>query len=218
MRENGHTGQGNTIFPRLCLCLIVDLVNSKGINMIVDSMATVITVLNMIQQQVSNQSAFLSQSSNSPTSTNYDCPFCGLTMSLKNLYGHVPLFHIQETGGTVCSICKENVANLPAHLNKHHPPTSDIVVKSSKRPSFSFNEADMNTATTAEPPALPAKSNMPQRKPRQPVFALVVVRRLQDGKFLMVDEVASQVSNCFVLNFFRLTWIKNRAGGYQVEE
>ncbi|KAI8853629.1 NUDIX hydrolase domain-like protein [Chytridium lagenaria] len=159
--------------------------SSKGVNMVTDSLGSILTVLTMIQSHHSpTPSFFHSSGSQQLNQTLYACPFCGVNLSLHSLSIHVPLYHTQEPGGAVCTICKENVAFLPKHLKENHP----IVPESpggSQASSHRGSRANMGIylSDDASPKA---------RRSRQPVFALVVVRRPSDGKFLMVDEVARQ--------------------------
>ncbi|KAJ3114710.1 hypothetical protein HDU96_001759 [Phlyctochytrium bullatum] len=89
---------------------------------------------------------------------------------------------IEHEDGAVCTVCKENVPFLPKHLREAHPisplPPTSVASSASNKGRSKPRLDDMS---------LPA----PKRQ-RQPVFALVVVRRPTDGKFLMVDEVARQ--------------------------
>ncbi|KAI8802647.1 hypothetical protein BJ742DRAFT_778017 [Cladochytrium replicatum] len=155
----------------------------KGVNMVTDYLPALYSILTSIHAQRSSRSIF-DKSSTSPTRSGrpgsriskhspgedddaeFSCPYCGLEFTISKLRAHVPLYHAQEPGGTVCSICKENVAGLPKHLDKAHGDGSEG-----------------------------GSGSMLRRKPvnhRQPVFALVVCRRPSDGRFLMVDEVSSQ--------------------------
>ncbi|KAJ3216282.1 hypothetical protein HDU67_009717 [Dinochytrium kinnereticum] len=106
------------------------------------------------------------------------------SLPLQSLSVHVPLFHTQEPGGAVCTVCKENVAFLPKHLKENHatmPESPSSSVPPSQRGSRSMLGGYLSDDASSRP-----------KRPRQPVFALVVVRRPSDGKFLMVDEISSQ--------------------------
>ncbi|KAI8802113.1 hypothetical protein BJ742DRAFT_912780 [Cladochytrium replicatum] len=156
----------------------------KGVNMVTDYFPALYSILTSIHAQRATRSIFDTKSSSSPTrggrpgsriskhtpgvdgDAEYSCPYCGLEFTISKLRVHVPLYHTQEPGGTVCSVCKESVAGLPKHLDKAHGDGTEG-----------------------------GSAGVLRRKPvnhRQPVFALVVCRRPSDGRFLMVDEVSSQ--------------------------
>ncbi|KAJ3416070.1 hypothetical protein HDV05_003429 [Chytridiales sp. JEL 0842] len=162
----------------------------KGINMITDQIPNILNVLSTIQVHYAasmqqkfgfNGSPTIAGTPDTSASARlFPCPFCGITLPLHHLHTHVPLFHIQEPNGTVCSICKDTVANLPKHLTESHSSMGS-------RMGLSPTEAASLRRGSSE-----SSSQLVGRKQRQPVFVLAVIRRPRDGKFLMVDEVASQ--------------------------
>ncbi|KAJ3102249.1 hypothetical protein HDU97_000685 [Phlyctochytrium planicorne] len=160
--------------------------SSKGVNMVTDSIGSIIKVLSIIQHHYTPSTSFFHNAGSSQqlTAQHYACPFCGINLPLQSLAVHVPLFHTQEPGGAVCTVCKENVAFLPKHLREAHlsPMTPEGSLNSSQRGSKSSLGIYLSDEGSPRPP----------KRVRQPVFALVIVRRLSDGKFLMVDEVARQ--------------------------
>ena len=54
--------------------------------------------------------------------TNYACPYCKTrSLSFKQLYIHVPLYHTNEEMMTAdCEICRKTVRNYAVHLHEDH--------------------------------------------------------------------------------------------------
>ncbi|RKO87065.1 hypothetical protein BDK51DRAFT_26626 [Blyttiomyces helicus] len=147
---------------------------SKGINMVTSSLPSLRTVLTIIHTHAAPPSQL---ALSLPTPPRYPCPFCGTRLSLPHLREHVPLHHAQEPSGNVCTVCGEAVANVMVHFVEAHGDGAGT-------------EAGAEGAGKGVGASKEGKDR--RRRARQPVFALVVCRRPQDGKFLLVDEVASQ--------------------------
>ncbi|KAJ3164655.1 hypothetical protein HK101_000381 [Irineochytrium annulatum] len=197
---------------------------SKGVNMVTDSIPSITQVLSMIQLHFSPFTHLLAgippqtANPNQPAASQlHPCPFCGIPLTISHLVAHVPLFHIQEPHGAVCTVCRENVASLPAHMKEHQAQLAEMQQLGNlggggtggtrsraaggtddRADPFPVREGRRASPGGGDGGAAPPQSmaltmsNATRKKPRQPVFALVVVRRASDGKFLMVDEVAAQ--------------------------
>ncbi|KAJ3325045.1 hypothetical protein HDU76_013266 [Blyttiomyces sp. JEL0837] len=167
---------------------------SKGINMITTQISSVVDVLSTIQEHSGIFSSPSSKTIKGPeqqSQSNYTCPFCGLNLKLEHLYSHVPLFHAQESEGATCCICKEQVYNFPLHLHYYHEVGSGSA--SGDLSSGRRNSSNPGPSSAGGGVASPVGGGHPTaKKPRQPVFALVIVRRPRDGKFLLVNEIGGQ--------------------------
>lgn len=96
----------------------------------------------------------------------YKCPYCGMQdLTEDELWHHVPLYHVNDTqsGNIQCPICQEDKRkNYLLHLRNHHGP----VMRGEIAPEY--RDGILTHA-----------------------FALVVVRRPTDSKFLVVQEAAN---------------------------
>ena len=198
MRANEAIGQSRYIIIIIAIVIIIYIYISlncgekkiirKGVNMVTCQSSCILKVLSMIQlHNTSSQRQDANQK-------NYPCPFCGMNLPLQYLSSHVSLFHTQESTGTVCSVCKETVANFPKHLQKNHFSPNSLNIR--KGSGGSMEGLNTNSPGGGQVGDL-------KKTTRQPVFILTVVRRPKDGKFLMVDEVASQVNiilNCPIVS------------------
>jgi hypothetical protein len=100
----------------------------------------------------------------------YKCPQCAMTNLTEDaLWHHFPLYHISVPNQSqlqYCTLCTRDITDLPmqVHIRNMHGPCGRGQIES----EFSHSA-----------PALYA-------------YALVVVRRKRDGKFLLVQEFASE--------------------------
>jgi len=96
----------------------------------------------------------------------FSCPYCQMpNLTEDELWQHVPLYHVNEaqTGPIQCPLCEEvKHKHFLKHLRNHHGP----VARGEEAPD---NRAGIVTHT----------------------FALVVVRRPSDNKFLVVQEACN---------------------------
>ena len=96
----------------------------------------------------------------------YECPYCPMkNLTEDELWHHVPLYHVndQQNGNIICPICNEDKRrNYLLHLRNHHGP----VIRGEVPPEY--RDGILTHA-----------------------FALVVVRRPTDNKFLVVQEAAN---------------------------
>jgi hypothetical protein len=109
------------------------------------------------------------------------CSFCGTEMDLAKLHIHVSMYHSHEAEGTVCTICETSTSNLASHLKESHPVSKSVKIDS----SFPLRIAGVSRYTLLE------KGNG-KAAGRIPVFVLVVVKRADDARYLLKNEVASQ--------------------------
>ena len=95
----------------------------------------------------------------------YKCPHCGYRgLRAEALVSHNAMFHVYEPNRpAVCPICGEHAPNIAVHLHHKHGPEAQHGGHAG-RPNIRLH-----------------------------AFALVVVRRKSDGKFLLVQEFAAQV-------------------------
>ena len=95
----------------------------------------------------------------------YKCPHCGHRgLRAEALVSHNAMFHVYEPNRpAVCPICGEHAPNIAVHLHHKHGPEAQHGGHAG-RPNIRLH-----------------------------AFALVVVRRKSDGKFLLVQEFAAQV-------------------------
>lgn len=115
----------------------------------------------------------------------FQCSYCAAEMDISRMHIHVPLFHSQESEGTVCTICEvakylmqTTTACLTQHLKDSHPvPTISIPTSF---PSYLTKNNSLKTSSPSQP------------KNRIPVFVLVVCKRPLDNRYLLVDELYSQ--------------------------
>ena len=133
------------------------------------------------------------------------CPCCGLSgLNPAQLFAHYSLMHVTEPSpnadcplcGVVCRAGK-GFLNFAAHLEESHEPEgtdeNDDGFLSSGELDAMLNRDDVSVARgpVYEPPAEEIKY---EYKPHS-AYALLVVRRPSDGKYLVVLE-SSHTANC----------------------
>ena len=133
------------------------------------------------------------------------CPCCGLSgLNPAQLFAHYSLMHVTEPSpnadcplcGVVCRAGK-GFLNFAAHLEESHEPEgtdeNDDGFLSSGELDAMLNRDDVSVARgpVYEPPAEAIKY---EYKPHS-AYALLVVRRPSDGKYLVVLE-SSHTANC----------------------
>ena len=143
------------------------------------------------------------------------CPYCAIPFTFAKLHIHIPLYHSQESDGTVCTLCEECVVNLSAHVRDIHPINASTL---SEVPVNFFYVGEDKTLTSVRMEQMMNKY-LKKKPGRIPIFALVVVRNPTDGKYLLTDEIGSQVKKLYlvILNFiifpglvFTWRWSRSR--------
>ena len=94
----------------------------------------------------------------------YQCPYCGMEeLTEDELWHHVPLYHINESKAVECPLCDNGhlESKFLVHLRNRHGPVIRGEIAAEYKEGISTH-----------------------------AFALVVVRRPRDSKFLVVQEAA----------------------------
>ena len=150
----------------------VDEADIKMVSHITHDIGT--AILRLVAQRCDDSSA-ADKPHLTPADRSSACSLCGLTgMNVEQLWLPVPMFHINHRNvRQTCGVCGKSVDSYCGHVHDDHRPAPDAAI-------FAFERA------------LSGAAHAPAHQTQLHAFALCVVRRPADGKFLLVQEYCNQ--------------------------